>query len=1442
MYGKLTLCLLATLKFAYRSLKALPFLLFISLPFSVQSAPGDILFSDDFEGSLAQWTVTDNGGDAGISSATSNSGSNSLFTRWQEVTVTSSAIDTSAAAQIEISAWIRKGDDGFSENPETGDNLVFEYLNDSNNWITVETYIGGGTQGEIFTLSAFFSAPALHSNFRVRFQQVTGSGVDWDYWHIDDVIVTERAATNFTCDDFESGLVNWTVTSGGGDAGTSSATFNSAGNSLFTRWEPVMLTSNTADTSSFTEVEVTAWVRRGDDSFSEDPDNGENLVLSYLDNTSTWIELETFTGNGPAGEIFDRTYTLAATAIHSGFRLRIQQTNGGGADSDYWHVDDVCVQDGQAAIAGLIGEWRFDELFWNGTNSEVIDASGNDLHLTAFSALTESIDPAIPGDPGTCSYGVFNGSVSFIQLDDDTSTTDSLLDIPDNLTVTTWINTNVIPSSGLKSILSKDENYEFHINSSGQIYWWWQWATLTTTGASLTVNQWHHIAITWRSGEQVIYIDGIERARSSRTGTLNINNDPLQVGQDLDIAERFFDGEIDEVRIYENFLNITEVNQIMNDTRPCTNLGICTLTFEDSFNSAAYNVSTGSEAWSSDWIETDDDGSPTSGNILITGGELTMDDLPNSAGEPSLERELNLTGYLSAFITLDLDTSGNLENGDRFDLSASSDGGLNYTVLNSFSNDVSGNFSYDLSGFMSGNTRIRLRIENGYGNNGEFIAIDNVSITGLRNCGPDHFGIVHDGSGINCLREAITIRAENADGSLVTNYSGTVDLALTTNNGNWFVVDSAGASSDPALGNLVDTADDNDGNATYQFSAGDLGSVVLYLENTVAETTNITVTEGTTTDDNTEGDIIFRPFGYVFSPSPITTQIAGRPFDLTLTAAGQTPTQLECGVIEEYTGIKTLNFWSDYSDPLTSPTQVTVDGNQISVDEATSAAQNVTFTNGVATVAVQYDDVGEIGISAKDEIDVGEPPAGNLDEIIGGISPFVVRPFGYDLQVTGDPFADSGNDAVFTQAGTPFNMTIRSVLWQAADDLDDDGIPDPFVDSNGDAIPDTGGDLSDNGVTPNLSLISGQVDFSGTALVVTNSNGNITANNLAFSSFVAAGLANEGTASFVQSWDEVGILQLDASTTSFMGSGEQVTGQRINIGRFIPDHFLLSPPIVVEQCGSFTYGGFFDGINAGLDKTGQGFDLSGTLTAQNLANGTTQNYAGVFAKLVNSNITVQGFNEDTTANATGRVNFSPSPLLFVNGVSGFSDPTTNYQFDSIASEFNLRLDLTATDSDGVTSGLVSSNSFETRLGRLRLEDSYGPETSDLEIRLFADYYDGTNWVVNSADSCSTYISGDATLDNTSYTEQLSNGETNIFAPIVQQTTNSGISDLNNGLWYTAPGVNNYGSVKVDFDISSLPWMAFDWDTDNTIDDPSARLYFGYYRGSDRVIYWKEVRN
>ena len=147
---------------------------------------------------------------------------------------------------------------------------------------------------------------------------------------------------------------------------------------------------------------------------------------------------------------------------------------------------------------------------------------------------------------------------------------------------------------------------------------------------------------------------------------------------------------------------------------------------------------------------------------------------------------------------------------------------------------------------------------------------------------------------------------------------------------------------------------------------------------------------------------------------------------------------------------------------------------------------------------------------------------------------------------------------------------------------------------------------------------------------------------------------------------------------------------------------------------------------------------------------------------------------------------------------------------------------------------------EVRLGRLVLQDAFGPETSPLEMRLNSEYFDGTDWALNTNDSCTTYSESIASFDPSSYTDNLDAGETSITA-IGTQAFISGLSTIGNGLWFTAPSppADNYGTVQVNLNLTSQPWLQYDWDSDNTLDITNGTLNFGYYRGSDRVIYWQE---
>ena len=318
-------------------------------PLTVAAAPGDVLFNDTFEdGALAPWS-TSNAARSGVSNnpGYAGSGAYGAYTRNGAVSVTSPAF-SAAVPEARLDIWVRRGADSFSEDTDNNDNLVLEYRRADNSWAALRTYFGSGSNGQVYNDTFYLPPDALHGALALRLRQTQGSGFDYDYWHFDDVVVSEAAPAPpldvGACEDFENGLgANWNVTAGSGYAGVSSATSASPLHSMYLNGGIVEVQSNVLDTSDVLFSDLTLWIRRGADSFSEDPDGGEDLIVEYFDDAGNWVALETFTGSGGQGQAFVRSYDLPAAGRHSGFRLRFRMTGGSGAGWDYWHVDDVCL-------------------------------------------------------------------------------------------------------------------------------------------------------------------------------------------------------------------------------------------------------------------------------------------------------------------------------------------------------------------------------------------------------------------------------------------------------------------------------------------------------------------------------------------------------------------------------------------------------------------------------------------------------------------------------------------------------------------------------------------------------------------------------------------------------------------------------------------------------------------------------------------------------------------------------------------------------------------------------------------------------------------------------------------------------------------------------------------------------------------------------------------
>nr|WP_217541499.1 DUF6701 domain-containing protein [Vibrio metschnikovii] len=211
-------------------------------------------------------------------------------------------------------------------------------------------------------------------------------------------------------------------------------------------------------------------------------------------------------------------------------------------------------------------KYHFDESTWTGNANEVKNSFGDFLHGRAFNgATTGKLLPALPNDAnnyGSCAYGIFNKSNNqYVEVPYSSS-----LDFEDAVTVSAWVYPTSYPSgSGLMGIVSKDGNYEFHLDSSGRVYWYWEYQSLLgflpvlgsrtlLSSSSIPLNQWTHITIRYdrnRSNQrQSIFINGQLNSSSNHNERLRTNNRPLQIAQDQNTSGRAFDGYIDEVTIY----------------------------------------------------------------------------------------------------------------------------------------------------------------------------------------------------------------------------------------------------------------------------------------------------------------------------------------------------------------------------------------------------------------------------------------------------------------------------------------------------------------------------------------------------------------------------------------------------------------------------------------------------------------------------------------------------------------------------------------------------------------------------------------------------------------------------------------------------------------------------------------------------------------------------
>ncbi len=249
--------------------------------------------------------------------------------------------------------------------------------------------------------------------------------------------------------------------------------------------------------------------------------------------------------NGFIDEVKIYPYARTADQIRQDYAAGLAgiKSNSGvaasfGSKNDSWLTD------------GLVGYWKFDEPSTAGTYE---DSSGNDNTGTAAGNASTTAGKYGNG-------GVFDGDGDYIDVDNPTTAMDV-----SNVTISVWVKPNDVTFEGGIVVSPIDFNNKWGLiwndDSGGQpIVVSDLGPDITGRQANIapTRNQWHHIVAIPSSHK--LYVDGSEVETRDITESWMSYNGKLGIGRHYDSIN--FNGQIDEVRIYNRALSPDEVKEL----------------------------------------------------------------------------------------------------------------------------------------------------------------------------------------------------------------------------------------------------------------------------------------------------------------------------------------------------------------------------------------------------------------------------------------------------------------------------------------------------------------------------------------------------------------------------------------------------------------------------------------------------------------------------------------------------------------------------------------------------------------------------------------------------------------------------------------------------------------------------------------------------------------
>ncbi len=238
----------------------------------------------------------------------------------------------------------------------------------------------------------------------------------------------------------------------------------------------------------------------------------------------------------------------------------------------------TCLSFTTGAKADPVAFWHMDEASWNGTPDEVVDSSGNGNHGTAHGNATTTANGMVNR------AGIFDGSGDYVDCGSDNS-----LDV-DYITVESWV--KFTSNSGNRVIASYDDGtnrrWALYLRNGNIL----RFFVFVNNAAKIIdyswipqLDTWYHIAGVKSATHVRLYING-EEVGIPQAHPGVIDKDPYKLRIGVGDYPGYFNGTIDEVKIYNRALSPDEIKASYENAGPAAVWHMS----EDSWNGTANEV------------------------------------------------------------------------------------------------------------------------------------------------------------------------------------------------------------------------------------------------------------------------------------------------------------------------------------------------------------------------------------------------------------------------------------------------------------------------------------------------------------------------------------------------------------------------------------------------------------------------------------------------------------------------------------------------------------------------------------------------------------------------------------------------------------------------------------------------------------------------------------